>query len=234
MTKPSQFRSSQSELERRAAGRSRGGRTAHRERRRLSSYPMSGVRPATRDARAILAAHRQRAARGRRRRRWIIAWVLVAIVVAVVCFGAGLLAAPINYNFRPVPPAAIYLLDNRGHPFAEIPPPEQQTPVPSRQIPLVVKHAFVAAEDQRFYSENGIDPVAIIRAAWSDLTGGTFSGASTITQEYVKDVYSGTTSARTPLRKLREAALAIRLDSHLTKDQILTRYLNNVYLGNGA
>lgn len=195
---------------------------------------MSGVRPAARDAREILAAHQQRAARGRRRRRWIVSWVLVGVVVALVCFAAGLLAAPINYDFQPVPPVGIQLLDERGHEFATIPPPEQQTPVPSREIPTVVKHAFVAAEDQRFYSENGIDPIAIVRAAWSDITGGTFSGASTITQQYVKDVYSGATSTRTPLRKLREAALAIRLDSHLTKDQILTRYLNEVYLGNGT
>lgn len=195
---------------------------------------MSAVRPASRDARAILAAGRQRAARGRRRRRWALLWLLIAVLVALVCFAAGLLAAPINYAFHPVAPRPIALLDDRGRLFAQIPPPEQQTPVPSRDIPTVVKHAFVAAEDQRFYSESGVDPVAIIRAAWSDLTGGTFSGASTITQQYVKDVYSGTTSQRTPLRKLREAALAIRLDSHLTKDQILTRYLNNVYLGNGA
>ncbi len=161
-------------------------------------------------------------------------WLLAAILVSVGCFAAGLLAAPIDYNFQPVPPKAVVLLDDSGKPFAVVQPPQQQEPVPSSAIPTVVKQAFVAAEDKRFYSENGVDPVAILRAVWSDLTGGTFSGASTITQQYVKDVYSGTESARTPLRKLREAALAIRLDSHLSKDEILTRYLNNVYLGNGA
>jgi penicillin-binding protein 1A len=195
---------------------------------------VSAVRTPARDPRTILADHRQRRARGRRRRRWVVVWLVMAAVVSLACFGAGLLAAPIDYNFQPVPPKAVQLVDEQGHVFATIEPPQQQKPVTSSQIPAVVKQAFVAAEDQRFYSENGVDPIAILRATWSDITGGTFSGASTITQQYVKDVYSGTESTRTPLRKLREAALAIRLDSHLSKDEILTRYLNNVYLGNGA
>jgi penicillin-binding protein 1A len=95
-----------------------------------------------------------------------------------------------------------------------------------------MRQAIVAAEDERFYSSVGVDPVAIARAAWHDITGHQLQGGSTITQQYVKNVYTG--SQRTPLRKLREASLAIRLEQHLTKDQILTRYLNTLYLGNGT
>ena len=95
-----------------------------------------------------------------------------------------------------------------------------------------MREAIVAAEDQRFYSNSGIDPLAIARAAWRDITGHNLQGGSTITQQYVKNVYTG--SEQTALRKLREASLAIRLERHLTKDQILTRYLNTLYLGNGT
>ncbi|HVT64043.1 MAG TPA: transglycosylase domain-containing protein, partial [Mycobacteriales bacterium] len=110
--------------------------------------------------------------------------------------------------------------------------PQIEHPVPASKIPLVMRQAIVAAEDKSFYSNAGIDPVAILRAAWHDITGGTFQGGSTITQQYVKNVYTG--SEQTPLRKLREASLAIRLEHHLSKQEILTRYLNTLYLGNGT
>jgi penicillin-binding protein 1A len=95
-----------------------------------------------------------------------------------------------------------------------------------------MKQAIVAAEDERFFEHRGVDPLAVIRALWRDATGAHLQGGSTITQQYVKNVYTG--SQRTALRKLREASLAVRLEQHLTKDEILTRYLNTLYLGNGA
>jgi penicillin-binding protein 1A len=67
---------------------------------------------------------------------------------------------------------------------------------------------------------------------WNDASGAHLQGGSTITQQYVKNVYTG--AQRTALRKLREASLAIRLEQHLSKDEILTRYLNTLYLGNGT
>jgi penicillin-binding protein 1A len=162
----------------------------------------------------------------------LVLWLMVAIVVGVVAFTSGLVAAPLNYNFQPVPPKSVLLLDSAGQPFATIRSPQVEDPVTAAQIPLVMRQAIVAAEDERFYSSPGIDPVAIARAAWSDITGHQLEGGSTITQQYVKNVYTG--SQRTALRKLREASLAIRLEQHLTKSQILTRYLNTIYLGNGT
>lgn len=159
-------------------------------------------------------------------------WFVVAVLVGIGSFGAGLLAAPLDYSFQPPAPQSVYLLDRSGHEFATIRAPQDQEPVPSAQIPVVMKQAVVAAEDERFFSHSGVDPLAIVRAFWRDITGAHLQGGSTITQQYVKNVYTG--SQRTALRKLREASLAIRLEQHLSKEQILTRYLNTLYLGNGT
>src|SRR3954449_5224955 len=184
------------------------------------------------DVVTAVAQRRSRSARMRRRRRQIALWMVVALVVGIGAFGAGLLAAPIDYNFQPVPPQAVYLLDSSGKVFATIRAPQDQEPVSSAAIPTVMKDAVVAAEDERFFAHSGVDPLAMFRAFWRDVSGAHLQGGSTITQQYVKNVYTG--SQRTALRKLREASLAIRLEQHLSKEQILTRYLNTLYLGNGA
>jgi penicillin-binding protein 1A len=185
-----------------------------------------------RSAASAIAARRSRTAHVRRRRRQVLLWFLLAAVVGAVGFGSGLVAAPLDYNFQPVPPKSVLLLDASGQPFATIRSPQIEDPVPAAQIPEVMREAFVAAEDKNFYSSSGIDPLAMARAAWRDITGHGLQGGSTITQQYVKNVYTG--SEQTVLRKLREASLAIRLERHLSKDQILTRYLNTLYLGNGT
>ncbi|MDQ1697544.1 MAG: penicillin-binding protein [Frankiaceae bacterium] len=181
---------------------------------------------------AAVAERRSRTARLRRRRRQIALWMVVAVLVGAGSFGAGLLAAPLDYSFQPVPPQAVFLLDSDGRFIATIRAPQDQEIVRSDQIPAVMKNAVVAAEDERFFAHRGVDPLAVLRAFWRDATGAHLQGGSTITQQYVKNVYTG--SQRTALRKLREASLAIRLEQHLSKDQILTRYLNTLYLGNGA
>src|SRR4051794_6508784 len=181
---------------------------------------------------AAVAARRFRSAQARRRRRQVALWGLVAVLVGMGSFGAGLLAAPLDYAFQPAAPKAVLLLDRSGRVFATIRSPQDREPVASGQIPEVMKQAIVAAEDERFFEHRGVDPLAVVRALWNDVSGTHLQGGSTITQQYVKNVYTG--SQRTALRKLREASLAVRLEQHLTKDQILTRYLNTLYLGNGA
>ncbi|HJV08312.1 MAG TPA: transglycosylase domain-containing protein, partial [Acidimicrobiales bacterium] len=106
-------------------------------------------------------------------------------------------------------------------------------PVKSSDIPEVLKQAVVSVEDKRFYSHGGIDPIGALRALWADLRGkAVVQGGSTITQQYVKNVY--TSGERTLARKIREAVLASQLDRKVTKDEILYRYLSNIYLGGGA
>jgi len=203
----------------------------------LSSKAVSGTpagRPSSRrrSAADALAARKRRTDHARRRRRQVLLWALLAVVVAFVSFGSGLVAAPLNYAFHPTVPRSVLLLDASGQPFATIRSPQVEVPVSGAQIPKVMREAIVAAEDKSFYSNSGVDVLAIARAAWRDITGHHLQGGSTITQQYVKNVYTG--GERTALRKLREASLAIRLERHLTKDQILTRYLNTLYLGNGT
>ena len=101
------------------------------------------------------------------------------------------------------------------------------------EMPEHLRKAFIAAEDASFYEHMGIDPLAIARAFWINTTSGrTRSGASTITQQIVKRLLL--TSQKSYGRKLREALLAIQLERHLSKEEILSIYLNEIYLGNTA
>jgi membrane peptidoglycan carboxypeptidase len=191
-----------------------------------------GSRRRSQDVATAVAERRFRSARARRRRRQLAVWALVGLLAGAGSFGAGLLAAPLDYDFQPLPPQAVLLRDHDGRVFATIRAPQDQEPVRSADIPNVMKQAIVAAEDERFFEHRGVDPLAVVRALWRDVTGAHLQGGSTITQQYVKNVYTG--SERTALRKMREASLAVRLEQHLSKDEILTRYLTTLYLGNGA
>ena len=99
------------------------------------------------------------------------------------------------------------------------------------QIPVLLKNAFVAVEDKRFYSHHGIDYRRIFGALVNNATGERTPGASTITQQLVKNVYLS--SEQTFERKFKEMQLAIKLEKKLTKDEILEKYLNMLYFGSG-
>ncbi len=113
---------------------------------------------------------------------------------------------------------------------------ERRIFVPSNAIPDRVKNAFIAAEDQKFWTHKGVDPAAIIRAGLTDLTrdkGRRPIGASTITQQVARVMLLGT-NAVSFKRKAKEAFLAMRIEQVLPKEKILEIYLNEIYLGNGA
>jgi penicillin-binding protein 1A len=104
----------------------------------------------------------------------------------------------------------------------------------SSQISPNVKNAVVSVEDARFYEHNGVNFQNIARALVKDvLSQSAAQGASTITQQFVKQALEAE-SSRTVLEKFREAALAYRLERHWSKDKILTEYLNTIYFGEGA
>jgi penicillin-binding protein 1A len=110
---------------------------------------------------------------------------------------------------------------------------EDRVVLPPEQIPTDVRDAVVAIEDRRFFSHRGVDVRSILRAAAIDLSQGeVVEGGSTITQQLVKNLYTG--DARSLRRKLEEAALALQMEQRYTKDDILTSYLNTVYFGEGA
>jgi penicillin-binding protein 1A len=101
------------------------------------------------------------------------------------------------------------------------------------RIPPLVRAAFVAGEDANFYRHTGIDLVSIVRAFLRNMqSGGVVQGASTITQQVVKSLLLS--PERSYRRKLREIVLSFRLERHLSKDEILYLYLNQIYFGNGA
>ena len=110
---------------------------------------------------------------------------------------------------------------------------EDRVVLPRSRIPSGIRDAAVAIEDRRFYLHHGIDGRAILRASYVNLRDGSIEeGGSTITQQLVKNLYTGTD--RTIARKLSEASLAWQLEDRLSKEEILTRYLNTVYFGQGA
>jgi penicillin-binding protein 1A len=110
---------------------------------------------------------------------------------------------------------------------------ERREIVPIEVVPEFLVKAFVAAEDDSFYTHAGLDFAGITRAAWANLrAGGIKQGGSTITQQVAKTFLL--TSDRTYIRKIKDMVLAMRIEEHLDKNEILYLYLNQIYLGSGA
>ncbi len=107
---------------------------------------------------------------------------------------------------------------------------ENRVFVPRSGVPDLLRNAIVAVEDRHFFDHSGIDLRGISRALWVNLRAGAFEqGGSTLTQQLVKNLFLS--PERTLLRKLNEAAMAILVERHLDKEQILWAYINEVYLG---
>ena len=122
---------------------------------------------------------------------------------------------------------------NADNSIAQLSGSEDRISVTYDQLPPVLVQAVLAAEDRTFYDHGGVDPVGIVRALWANLRSDSVQqGGSTITQQYVKNVYLS--QERTLTRKVKEAALAVKLERELPKQEILTRYLNTIYFGRGA
>jgi len=109
---------------------------------------------------------------------------------------------------------------------------ENRVWVPISRVPPIVRDAFVANEDHNFYNHHGVDLGSIVRAAFADLTHQEFQGASTITQQLARRLFLNDQVSLS--RKVQEALLAIEIERYYTKDEILERYLNIIYLGAGA
>ena len=106
---------------------------------------------------------------------------------------------------------------------------EDRVLVRLKDVPKQVADALIAVEDNRFFSHHGIDPRGIVRALFTMLNGGRLQGGSTLTQQLVKNFYL--TADRTLQRKLTEMVMAVLLEIHYSKAEILETYINEVYLG---
>ncbi|MDT5023780.1 MAG: hypothetical protein QOE61_206 [Micromonosporaceae bacterium] len=185
----------------------------------------------------------------------LICGVLAGVVVAAAAFPAiamgGLAAKTGAEGFgqlpaslsAPAPPQITYVYASDAKTLLSTFYDENRHDIPLSEMPLVMQHAIIAAEDQRFYQHNGVDMQGIVRALVANQQGGDKQGASTLTQQYVRQAqtYSATSPAeviaateQTNARKLREARLALALETVLSKDKILENYLNIAAFGHGA
>ena len=122
--------------------------------------------------------------------------------------------------------------DRNGEVLAKLYAEQNRTDRTLDEIPVELRQAVIATEDQRYYEHKGVDPWGIVRALWVDITQGKRHGGSTITQQYVKNAL--VTPENTLKRKIKEALLAYRVETELSKDEILELYLNTIYFGHGA
>ena len=129
-------------------------------------------------------------------------------------------------------PGTITLLSSNGKIIQKIGPASREKIIQT-EMPFLVKTAFIAAEDRRFYQHKGVDFIGITRAIRNNLTQRAVNeGGSTITQQLARIVFLD--QNRTITRKIKEAALAFKIERQLSKEKILEQYLNNVYLGSSA
>lgn len=181
----------------------------------------------------------------------VVAGVVLAAMSFPVVGGIGLLAAQVSTGTATMSadmesgklPSVTTVTDSSGTPIAYL-GDQFRVPVASAAIAPAMKAAIVAIEDRRFYEHGGVDPVGTFRALVNDAGGGGRQGGSTLTQQYVKNYnlyVTATTDAEreaavapSVARKITEAELAVALDNRLSKDEILTGYLNLVYFGRGA
>ncbi|MCF6328715.1 MAG: penicillin-binding protein [Henriciella sp.] len=177
------------------------------------------------------------------KRRPILKWSLVSFgIVSVIGLIAGYVFWQSLYRGIPDLPEsaelwaanrepAIEFLDTNGETLS-IRGPRYGRAIKLDDLPPYVARAFIAAEDKRFYEHNGADTQAIARAAFSNLISGkTVSGASTLTQQLVKNLVLS--PEQTLKRKAQEIRLARQLEERMTKTEILELYLNRVYFGSG-
>ncbi|HWC79717.1 MAG TPA: transglycosylase domain-containing protein [Pseudonocardiaceae bacterium] len=182
----------------------------------------------------------------------LLAGVLLAGVMAPVFIGVGSLSNQVSDSVDSISadfataqvPLVTTVTDSTGAPIAYL-FDQYRLPVTFNQISPNMSSAIIAVEDKRFYSESGIDFKGAMRAALNNSSGGDTQGASTITQQYVKNYLvnivdrndkaaQAQDQAADLARKIREAKIAMQLDQTMSKNDILTGYLNVVAFGSGG
>nr|WP_259374265.1 penicillin-binding protein 1A [Calidifontimicrobium sp. SYSU G02091] len=169
-----------------------------------------------------------------------MAWAVGGAVAAVLSAGALVAIAlafaypnlpPIDSltDYRPKLPLRVFSSD--GMLLAEF-GEERRTFTPIAQIPLVMRHAVLAVEDARFYEHEGVDILGIVRAGLANVGEAKSQGGSTITMQVARNFYLS--SEKTFTRKIYEILLALKIETQLSKDQILEVYMNQIFLGQRA
>ncbi|MBL8431358.1 MAG: penicillin-binding protein 1A [Dechloromonas sp.] len=155
--------------------------------------------------------------------------IALAVIILALAY-PNLPSLEVLTDYRPKIPLRVYTADGAliGE-FGE----ERRSLVGIHDVPVVMKQAILAAEDDRFYQHGGVDYIGILRAAGANLAGGgRRQGASTITQQVAKNFFLS--GEKTYTRKFYEALLSFRIENSLSKDQILELYVNQIFLGQRA
>ncbi|NMC33753.1 MAG: penicillin-binding protein 1A [Veillonellaceae bacterium] len=162
----------------------------------------------------------------------IMAFMVIGVGVGLGFLSATIQSAPnLRGDIRPAASAQVF--DVNGKLITVLHAVENRLPITLDKIPKDLQNAFVALEDNRFYQHGGVDPRAILRAAWINLVaGGVSEGGSTITQQLAKNAFL--TQERTWKRKVQEIIIAFQIEKQYTKKEILELYLNQIYFGAGA
>ncbi len=165
--------------------------------------------------------------------------LFVLAFLVVCCIGFGLLVGVVKAYVETAPTLDVaqltisdytsYLYDKNGDLITTIADVEYRDWVDSEDIPDMLKNAFIAVEDVRFYKHSGVDFKRLFSAALEILGNSNSSGGSTITQQLIKNKILG--SQRNYKRKIQEAYLALELEQLISKDEILEAYLNDIFLG---
>jgi penicillin-binding protein 1A len=169
--------------------------------------------------------------------RWIPV-ILLGVLCALIIFSAGLWlfvmqGMPSIQELKDPQPTMVSKVIASDGTVIGYYPPGGMVILDDKDIPEMLKKAFISAEDAAFYSHTGLDFRRIVAAIYTDIRAASYvQGASTITQQVVRTYLLG--REKTLYRKVREAVLSMRIEHSLTKDQILNLYLNRVYLGSGA
>lgn len=168
----------------------------------------------------------------------IAANCLLAVFIVAVIAGAALVtyyisSAPELTEESLVATVSSKIYDKDGNLIADL-GTEKRSNAKTEEIPTELVNAVVAIEDQRFFSHRGIDVLRIAGALLNNLSGGNLQGGSTLDQQLIKLTYFSTsTEDQTLKRKVQEAWMALQLERRNTKQEILTYYINKVYMSNG-
>ena len=182
----------------------------------------------------------RRSSKKRTKLRPFLYMLLICFTVSVI--GIGIFVGVIAFQLPRWDPTVLsnqkessIVYDKDGGQIAQLHATQNRLSLSSTEIPDLVKKTFVAVEDKRFYQNIGIDPLRIISSAFHDIaSGGANEGASTITVQLARNAFIQDPTAKTLTRKVQEALIALQLEHYYTKDEILTFYLNKIYLGESA
>ena len=162
----------------------------------------------------------------------------LTLFIALFLLGGGVFLyfvskAPALSESKLIATTSSKIYDNKNELIADL-GSERRVNAQANEIPTDLVKAIVSIEDHRFFDHRGVDTIRIMGAALRNLQGGGLQGASTLTQQLIKLTYFSTSTAdQTLSRKAQEAWLAVQLEQKATKQEILTYYINKVYMSNG-